>query len=84
GIRFDGHAYNEILDGKAQCELIIWCAEQGILLHQDEIKFLSKHPFRTKTPPGQAMLLEFRSRVKEQLQKQLKPVRSYAVDTFLR
>ncbi|MFM7484385.1 MAG: hypothetical protein ACKO2S_09040 [Burkholderiaceae bacterium] len=70
GIRFDGHAYDGIFDGKAKCELILWCAEQGILLNQDEIKFLSKHPFRTKTPPGQAMLLEFRFRVKEQLQKE--------------
>jgi len=70
GIRFDRHSYDELFDGKTKGELALWCAEQGIVLSQEEIKFLSKHWFVTLKPPGQEVLRKFRSKVKKQLQRQ--------------
>jgi hypothetical protein len=45
---------------------MIWCAEQGISLNQEELKYLSTENFRAHLSSGTALLKELRERVKEQ------------------
>jgi hypothetical protein len=66
GVRLDRHAQENIFGGKAKCELILWCAEQGISLNQQELNFLSKGWFTSRTPPGYKLLQEFRTKLKQE------------------
>jgi hypothetical protein len=66
GINIDTIICHHLLGGKFKLQLIIWCAEQGISLNQEELKYLSTETFRAHLSSGTALLKELRERVKEQ------------------
>ena len=66
GIQFDDKTCYLLFGGKCKSKLILWCAEQGIALNQEEIKYLSREKFVLRTSLGSYLLKELRQRVKGQ------------------
>jgi hypothetical protein len=66
GIQFDDRTSILLFSGKAKFELMLWCAEQGISLNQEELNYLSTDILRVRTSDGPYLLKELRKRVKEQ------------------
>ncbi len=66
GIQFDDRTSILLFSGKNKPELMLWCAEQGISLNQEELKFLSAERFMARLSGGPHLLKELRDRVKEQ------------------
>ena len=66
GIQMNDQTTYHLFGGKVKFRLMIWCAEQGIALNQEELKFLSTENFKAQLSEGALLLKELRNRVMEQ------------------
>jgi hypothetical protein len=66
GIHLDEKARYLLFGGICKSRLILWCAEKGISLNEEELNYLSREKFRLKTSLGSYLLKELRQRVKDQ------------------
>ena len=66
GIHLDEKARYLLFGGICKSRLILWCAEKGISLNEEELNYLSREKFILKTSLGSYLLKELRQRVKDQ------------------